>query len=113
MRMSDWSSDVWSSDLFSGCDKSAPSGPKSRDFGLTISDPVRILGSNNCSQRQLRGEIKYRRRGGRVVFRRTHTADRKSVVEGKSGTVRGDLEGRRIINKKKTSKIVQLYIKNL
>src|SRR3546814_13390731 len=32
-----------------------------------------------------------------------HSGDRKSVVEGKSGSVRVDLGGRRIITKKKTT----------
>src|SRR3546814_7697520 len=75
MRISDWSSDVCSSDL------------------STLSDVVKQL---------------ERRLGVRLLQRTTRVvrptldgeADRKSVVEGKSVSVRVDLGGRRIIKKK-------------
>src|SRR3546814_21155280 len=68
MRISDWSSDVCSSDL-----------PTRRDQ----------------PSRPARG------RAGRPAPTPRRAADRKSVVEGKSVSVRVDLGGRRIIKKKK------------
>src|SRR3546814_19306872 len=85
MRISDWSSDVCSSDL---------------DY------PVYSQATRWRSK--VRGAVAYplcgaaheaRYRGRRVVERRTEWKDRKSVVEGKSVSVRVDLGGRRIIKK--------------
>src|SRR3546814_1913156 len=109
MRMSDWSSDVCSSDL---------------DQGLRV--PVRQVQAHEVSRHRLR---EVRRRGHAVqgaaradgphraglsggahlvpeVDAEPHRphADRKSVVEGKSVSVRLDLGGRRIIKKKKYRK---------
>src|SRR3546814_16105856 len=85
MRISDWSSDVCSSDL--------------RDAARA--------GRNGCvraraTRRRSRvGRRPRANRGGcRGRGRRDGSQDRKSVVEGKSVSVRVDLGGRRIIKKK-------------
>src|SRR3546814_5543975 len=80
MRISDWSSDVCSSDLaFKVILGEAPFGPGGDGPG--------VIASRFAAGRQ--------RDGGR---------DRKSVVWGKSVSVRVDLGGRRIIKKKKQQK---------
>src|SRR3546814_12835418 len=109
MRISDWSSDVCSSDLveFGQLGRPFPGfrrvdGRKTRrtdrfeerqrivaqvdDFGLDIV----AAGGRDHPHRQLHAAAGADR-----------PADRKSVVEGKSVSVRVDLGGRRIIKKKK------------
>src|SRR3546814_20672246 len=88
MRISDWSSDVCSSDLIRGpiqpvrdvlCAARRPKDPPRRAF--------------RCAEIGTRlGAAQATDRGRRL--------DRKSVVEGKSVSVRVDLGGRRIIKKK-------------
>src|SRR3546814_17687761 len=90
MRISDWSSDVCSSDL-----------QRVVRHGLRAQRGV--LAGRGAGGRPLR------RLAGRGLFRRVDVqpgdrrqqGDRKSVVEGKSVSVRVDLGGRRIIKKKK------------
>src|SRR3546814_13281734 len=77
MRISDWSSDVCSSDLLH-----TPSPMPQRQSG----PPASVL----CASMQARST-------------RPATGDRKSVVKGKSVSVRVDLGGRRIIKKKNDS----------
>src|SRR3546814_1910978 len=86
MRISDWSSDVCSSDLAGGA-VDLPRAPEPGD------------------RAQLQRPVE-RARVDMVIFdriaRHDHLdRDRKSVVEGKSVSVRVDLGGRRIIKKKK------------
>src|SRR3546814_1336824 len=85
MRISDWSSDVCSSDLDDVRLVLAQDGiaRPSRSIGEFADDGVRPSG----------------RRDARGVLR--HERDRKSVVSGKSVSVRVDLGGRSIIKKKK------------
>src|SRR3546814_13360267 len=82
MRISDWSSDVCSSD---------PADGARRGVG------VRAL------RRRPLLPVPRRVRGGRGPVLAVGQADRKSVVSGKSVSVRVDLGGRRIIQKKKRS----------
>src|SRR3546814_15665678 len=97
MRISDWSSDVCSSDLpIRGSRRSTASiitrirwATASCCGAPTISPTLRKRKSASCGRRPPRD--------------RTHT-DRKSVVEGKSVSVRVDLGGRRIIKKTTTKK---------
>src|SRR3546814_2777671 len=77
MRISDWSSDVCSSDL--GDDAAAHRVPEGRQH------------------EQRRADDERRDRDPQI------DRDRKSVVEGKSVSVRVDLGGRRIIKKKRRS----------
>src|SRR3546814_13528301 len=128
MRISDWSSDVCSSDLHRP-GSGAP--PLHSGLGPALEDEDLGLPSNwqQCpaAPRPCRGSIDHERswpgagrtRRRRSAWRRSSpscrqfnaetkgclTADRKSVVEGKSVSVRVDLGGRRIIKKKKTTTI--------
>src|SRR3546814_17476357 len=113
MRISDWSSDVCSSDLGAGCASFSPDTEMSRGrappapkfFGAHREGPAvasailesggpgdrsvllfRILPKPGCWHRQV------------IV---STGLDRKSVVSGKSVSVRVDLGGRRNIKKKK------------
>src|SRR3546814_11916506 len=105
MRISDWSSDVCSSDL-------KLQGGRSPACGRLL--PRRRLGQRRAWQLWLCGT-----RAGAAGFRHRHPrlpagaegalarlsgGDRKSVVEGKSVSVRVDLGGRRTIKKKKRQK---------
>src|SRR3546814_16787839 len=81
MRISDWSSDVCSSDLVAAIDD--------RCF-----DPE--FGQQRVGEPAARTE--HRARADQMI---AGLEDRKSVVEGKSVSVRVDLGGRRIIKKKK------------
>src|SRR3546814_21052411 len=113
MRISDWSSDVCSSDLFK---QEYPTFPK--DAFLTSGAPVFNL-TKLSERREAAPEIKHRMdydpieqkmvpnpRGRLLLYREIdptmeYTIDRKSVVKGKSVSVRVDLGGRRNIKKKK------------
>src|SRR3546814_7696650 len=85
MRISDWSSDVCSSDL--DC-----LGRGRLFLAGTVADVREREGA-----RAVKGHALARRAGSFARLR----PDRKSVVEGKSVSVRVDLGGRRIIKKKK------------
>src|SRR3546814_15518326 len=84
MRISDWSSDVCSSDLKIRKHPLIPCWADEQPRGATA---IRRI-----SQRR-----SYRRDVEHLVF----ATDRKSVVSGKSVSVRVDLGGRRIIKKNK------------
>src|SRR3546814_19333886 len=86
MRISDWSSDVCSSDL----------RPLSDD---ELDD---LLSELQKRQKRARAESQFGTADEAVI-----AADRKSVVEGKSVSVRVDLGGRRILKKKKKQVTVQ------
>src|SRR3546814_13690371 len=102
MRISDWSSDVCSSDLNAAALFRSSRSPYANSLGSLRRSLPRRRGRrprSNWNRRNKRGRI----------FRAPHPqydpscqTDRKSVVEGKSVSVRVDLGGRRIIKKKKT-----------
>src|SRR3546814_20173932 len=77
MRISDWSSDVCSSDLLVPMSRPATIADRRGDTGF-------IFGVNPAWR----------------VMRYPPSSDRKSVVSGKSVSVRVDLGGRRIIKQK-------------
>src|SRR3546814_17234521 len=110
MRISDWSSDVCSSDLtlrareYRGCHthrfrRSAKNQHRcrtracgkygARPFSVCPAPPTRDAAPNVASRRR---------------YDQASASDRKSVVWGKSVSVRVDLGGRRIIKKKKQIK---------
>src|SRR3546814_18897805 len=97
MRISDWSSDVCSSDL------------RTRHFlrhygtrGHRSAHPARrALSAQRLSMVTDRPAALHHHRGY-LGDADSGVGDRKSVVEGKSVSVRVDLGGRRIIKKKKT-----------
>src|SRR3546814_19567618 len=92
MRISDWSSDVCSSDL-AGCVISA----------CAVARQLRIAAPSN------RGTFTTDSSGSTASsawpFHPAKAADRKRGVSGKSVSVRVDLGGRRLINKKKMKNI--------
>src|SRR3546814_13025515 len=107
MRISDWSSDVCSSDLHQAVDRQ----PRVRGFGEQRGQvgngaaALLLLAADIDLHEQLRlparlgaglGERPHERRAVDRVDR-----DRKSAVSGKSVSVRVDLGGRRMIKKKK------------
>src|SRR3546814_15484703 len=105
MRISDWSSDVCSSDLGlawehlvswmeNGAGTARSWARRTGSTGFDIPDPTRGW----RSARALRGGVTWRR--PRIAASKNE--DRKSVVSGKSVSVRVDLGGRRIIKIKKT-----------
>src|SRR3546814_19889321 len=91
MRISDWSSDVCSSDLFPRREASRPSSRcwRSRELGGAQ--------SRNCSK------ICPGRPSPPANPPPDPNEDRKSVVSGKSVSVRVDLGGRRIIKNKQST----------
>src|SRR3546814_16936438 len=94
MRISDWSSDVCSSDLrvrievIGGRQWNVPRQARTANQFHGLACPERLTPRHDM-QMMRRGQA---------------PADRKSVVEGKSVSVRVDLGGRRIIKKKKKKK---------
>src|SRR3546814_16213850 len=102
MRISDWSSDVCSSDL--ELHSTSPNGVqgslarlRARRGHVVATVRGERIGSFGCVRR---GTPRAAPLKGGVVLRSSR--DRKSVVEGKSVSVRVDLGGRSIIKKKKT-----------
>src|SRR3546814_16937403 len=107
MRISDWSSDVCSSDLLAMLVR-AHGARIDIDIGVELAQPHGIAAS--LQQRTERCRSQTFSEGG------NHAAgdedvprqDRKSVVSGKSVSVRVDLGGRRIIKKKTTPETMQI-----
>src|SRR3546814_17190735 len=110
MRISDWSSDVCSSDLLSDryllqsrprrCIDETRRGH--RDVALVSGDPPAFARPARLYSRDRKGSRDAADRTG-GIGRPDSEIDRKNVVEGKSVSVRVDLGGRRLI-KKKTKK---------
>src|SRR3546814_2112858 len=93
MRISDWSSDVCSSDLLRRTHRPARRRPRRA---------ARVAGPCVPAARRLdRGAVRPRPPDD---HRPRARLDRKSVVSGKSVSVRVDIGGRRIIKKKLTTK---------
>src|SRR3546814_11493879 len=103
MRISDWSSDVCSSDL----DEDAASGGTGRrDRAQTLPDTALGLSRAGSDAGGPRGRGGGRSRGGPGRSRGAAAAppfapERKSVVDGTRGSVRVDSGGRRCIKKQK------------
>src|SRR3546814_16887802 len=93
MRISDWSSDVCSSDLEDGAEHDV----FRKLLGFGFDHHHRIAGGGD-DQVELAG-LHFVQRGVELIFA-ILVADRTSVVWGKSVSVRVDLGGRRIIKKK-------------
>src|SRR3546814_13221238 len=104
MRISDWSSDVCSSDLVVDRDQFQPAVGAFEDFADFLGDEGHEVddlfrGSSELGAQPLVLHTDAHRTG--VAMALAHHEDRKSVVSGKSVSVRVDLVGRRIIKKKK------------
>src|SRR3546814_18697248 len=93
MRMSDWSSDVCSSDLKSSFSP----------YFFGFSFPAIHLRASMRSCERLMASPFSTHFSSSPTLRSIQSLDRKSVVEGKSVSVRVDLGGRRLINKKNTT----------
>src|SRR3546814_20012874 len=91
MRISDWSSDVCSSDLGRVARRRRKPGQPPGGHDACVGAGGAAGGAGDHGQP---GAVE---RGGGVFFR---PSDRKSVVKGKSVSVRVDLGGRRILKKK-------------
>src|SRR3546814_18616919 len=106
MRISDWSSDVCSSDL-ANLDELMRSILTLRVF-LPLEDVASLVQiKENEIEDELRNTlVSYPEQdlGQKLVHFIFYGRDRKSVVSGKSVSVRVDLGGRRIIKKKKEIK---------
>src|SRR3546814_14015304 len=109
MRISDWSSDVCSSDLFSGC---ILKGKEPEPSGLEGLIDVQIIEAlyESAKTRKPVKLPKFPRKPRPTLAQQIKLPpvkkpevikDRKSVVSGKSVSVRVDLGGRRIIKKHK------------
>src|SRR3546814_11924966 len=102
MRISDWSSDVCSSDLLPG----QPEGALRDDVALDlVGDAVDRRGRREHEGLGVHAGLYAVPVGKRAVGAEDldPEPDRKSVVSGKSVSVRVDPGGRRIIKKKKTT----------
>src|SRR3546814_14489850 len=105
MRISDWSSDVCSSDLVVRRPAKRDRQAEPPQAGQQQVEPEQVF------QRRLRGQPVF----PRIVIaqprlraaERRAAPDRKSVVSGKSVSVRVDLGGRRIIKKKNKQHKIQ------
>src|SRR3546814_16338868 len=101
MRMSDWSSDVCSSDLSTKWRPAALSVLWTRDRWngltfLTLLIPRKQTTLTCSSSYLLPKPVSCSRNATSVCIQRIASSDRKSVVSGKSVSVRLDLGGRRI-----------------
>src|SRR3546814_19907419 len=111
MRISDWSSDVCSSDLRSAIEKlwMVASGLATPLPAMSGAEPC--TGSNSAMRRPVAGSAAPIEADGSMPSDTVRMAaasdriDRKSDVEGKSGAVSVHLGGRRVIQKKNKKKI--------
>src|SRR3546814_12268003 len=102
MRISDWSSDVCSSDLSRPAIERIADGPPTRSsHGKPPLQSGQFSGSDQAT---IHGQCDAVRTAYLICAGsgQPKSADRKSVVSGKSVLVRVDLGGRRIIKKTKT-----------
>src|SRR3546814_11783211 len=109
MRISDWSSDVCSSDLVEGGEPAAQHVIETLVGARTVERPEIGDLLDDADQRDVARRIGTDMAG---VARIEIAPDRKSVVLGKRVSVRVDLGGRRIINKKIIKHIVYCHIIN-
>src|SRR3546814_17280836 len=103
MRISDWSSDVCSSDLLTGVvdgvGGAAHIGLPRVGAGFAAAAGFLLAAEGAADLGPARADI-HVDDAAFAAYRR-HEGDRKSVVKGKSGSVRVDLGGRRILKKTK------------
>src|SRR3546814_16224382 len=103
MRISDWSSDVCSSDLLPQPAVSNNAEPRNMERSMT-SPPRNPGGRITSAAYQSVSDARRKISTGKLSLSRARhpwASDRQSVVSGKSGSIRVDLGGRRILKKKK------------
>src|SRR3546814_20683571 len=104
MRISDWSSDVCSSDLRTGRVHQLPVTNRTRPVTSGGSTGRVVAGNTARSRQTLVGNHAGQLHDGvQACNAQAASADRKSDVEGKGVSVRVDLGGRRGLKNKKTS----------
>src|SRR3546814_19240913 len=107
MRISDWSSDVCSSDLKAVQQGFDRSHPRLRQWSYRVRSAARMATPRQASElvrHDARAAARLRRVHEHGLWTRTRPADhadRKSVVEGKSVAVRVVISGSRIMTKNK------------
>src|SRR3546814_17220875 len=110
MRISDWSSDVCSSDLLTSSDTSRPRRTRRSDSVAKASAGMgtdsalgtpRCLSSSRAAWTRFCTSLSTSALGTSNLPASTRASERKSVVEGKRVSVGVDLGGRRILNKNK------------
>src|SRR3546814_12892190 len=99
MRISDWSSDVCSSDLPGGAERRWPRNACGRARLPAFAERAGLAAGRAGIQPGRADTGTTGRLGGAATATGRRAEDRKSVVEGKSVSVRVDLGGRRIMNK--------------
>src|SRR3546814_14532220 len=98
MRISDWSSDVCSSDLLIGAKREAIRMAEDRELFRVAMGEIGL----ECPKAEIARTFEQAlEKQAKVGYPTVIRPDRKSVVEGKSVSVRVDLGGRRILKKKK------------
>src|SRR3546814_14024346 len=112
MRISDWSSDVCSSDLDTVTGTTINAAPGDPLLNFEITQPINSDQTAAIDGWEFALQHSFWDTGFGVILNYTIVngdADRKSVVEGKSVSVRVHLGGRRIITKKKTNYYQKRY----
>src|SRR3546814_17981495 len=110
MRISDWSSDVCSSDLPAPPSEKSPLGVRPREAADTAALTRDCSDCTAAPSDAVLAATEFAAACSAVFLNCSAAADRKSGVEGKSGSVRVYLGGRRIIKQKKTrTKIKRQY----
>src|SRR3546814_14067014 len=93
MRISDWSSDVCSSDLMTPRERSKPEL-------MNAKRKIRVAKGSGTTVQDVNRLLKMHQEMATTMKKIKKMGDRKSVVEGKSVSVRVDNGGRRTINNK-------------
>src|SRR3546814_19778638 len=104
MRISDWSSDVCSSDLGMSSYVAPERGSVLGGEAIEVDEEARGCRSDTAVARTEESRVALAPHLGRCCRARVHRrADRRSVVEGTSVSVRVDLGGSRIIKKQQAT----------
>src|SRR3546814_15670484 len=114
MRISDWSSDVCSSDLTLDLYAAKARAAFVKAAGLELGEAEDVLKHDlgrvllkleECQEAEIAAALAPEDRAAMSAAERAEAIDRKSVVEGKGVSVRGELGGRRSLKKKKKKRL--------
>src|SRR3546814_19036331 len=109
MRISDWSSDVCSSDLCGLNELMLPENEPGSSIMPGKVNPTQCESMTMVATQVIGNDFSITLAGSQGNF---ELKDRKSVVKGKSVSVRVDLGGRRIIKKKNKRKYKEVKLAN-